>query len=165
VKAMKQCGKAAMESGAAPGTVVTLKVVYRTHSHAQGLLAIVYNVKQTGGILVCCDHGVTTHSGNKKDYWLPVDKHRVVARKDEGCPLPAELTSVREMVLMGQFDTKPCPRILHAKLHEMTTSATSPIKTGKGCKCKKGICEKACGCKKKKLKCHSGCSCNGNCCI
>ena len=154
-----------MESGAAPGVVVTLKVDYRTHSQAQGLLAIVYDVKKTGGILVCCDHGVITHSGTKTDYWVPVDKYRIVAQKDEGCPLPAELTSVCEMVLTGQFNPKLCSRISYAKLHEMTTSATSPIKIGKGCKRKNGICGKACGCKKKKLKCHSGCSCNGNCCI
>ena len=52
-KEIKKCGRAAIESGAAPGAVVTLKVDYRTHSHGQGLLAIVYDVKQTGGILVC----------------------------------------------------------------------------------------------------------------
>jgi hypothetical protein len=72
---MKHCGNAAMESGAAPGAVVTLKVDYRTHSHAQGLLAIVYIVKKTGGILVCCDHGVITHSGTKREYWVPFDKY------------------------------------------------------------------------------------------
>jgi hypothetical protein len=164
-KEIKKCGRAAIESGAAPGAVVTLKVDYRTHPYAQGLLAILYDVKQTGGILVGCDHGVITHSGNKKDYWVPVDKYRVVARKDEGCPLPAELTFVRDMVLTGEFDLNPCPRILYAKLHAKRISATSPIKIGKGCKCKNGICGKACGCKKKKLKCHSRCSCNGNCCI
>ena len=42
---------------------MSLKVDYCTHSHAQGLIAIIYAVKETGGILVCCDHGVITHFG------------------------------------------------------------------------------------------------------
>ena len=41
-KMMERAGKAAIESGAAPGAVVTLTVDYRTHSHAQGLVAIVF---------------------------------------------------------------------------------------------------------------------------
>jgi len=69
IKAMKQCGRAAQAAGAGVGAVVSLKVDYRTHSHAQGLLAIVYEMKQsTGGILVCCEHGVITHDGSRKDY-------------------------------------------------------------------------------------------------
>jgi hypothetical protein len=65
---MKRCGNAAIVSVAEPGTVVTLKVDYRTHSHAQGLIAIIFDVKKTGGILVCCEHGVITHSGTKGNY-------------------------------------------------------------------------------------------------
>jgi len=45
MKAMKQCGCAAQAAGAGIGAVVSLKVDYRTHSHAQGLLAIVYELK------------------------------------------------------------------------------------------------------------------------
>ena len=36
-KEMKRAGAVAIESGAAPGAVVSLKVDYCTHSHAQGL--------------------------------------------------------------------------------------------------------------------------------
>jgi hypothetical protein len=60
---------------------------------------------------VCCDHGVITHSGAKGNYWVPVDKYVIVARKEEGCPLPAELAAVHHMVLSGEFDLKSCPRI------------------------------------------------------
>ena len=89
---MKRSGMAAVNSEAEPGTVVTLQVDYSTHLHAQGLivflLVIVYNVKQTGSILVCCDHGVITHcSRTKADYcwyWVSVNKYSIVARKDEG---------------------------------------------------------------------------------
>jgi hypothetical protein len=68
-KAMKQCGRAAQAAGAGIGAVVSLKVDSCKHSHAQGLLAIVYEMKEdTGGILVCCEHGVITHDGSRKDY-------------------------------------------------------------------------------------------------
>ncbi len=53
--------------------MVTLKVGFRTHSHTQGLLAIVYETKEsTGGILFCCEHGIITHDGSRKDYWFPM---------------------------------------------------------------------------------------------
>ena len=89
LKAMKMCGAVAVTDGIAVGAVVSLKVDYRTHSHANGLLGVVYAVKEeTGGILVCCEHGVITHSGTKGDYWVPYDKYRIVAKKDEVIPLP-----------------------------------------------------------------------------
>jgi hypothetical protein len=164
LKEMKRAGKAAMESGAAAGAVVTLTVDYRTHSHAQGLMAIVYDVKEnTGGIMVCCDHGVITHSGTKADYYVPFGKYTIVASKDEGIPLPSDLQDVRQLVLSGNFKPETCPRISYHKLHEICINATSPIKRNKGCHCRGGVCRKGCGCKKKGVTCHSGCSCLGNC--
>jgi hypothetical protein len=69
IKAMKHCGKTALAARAGIGAVVSLKVDYCTHSHAQGLLAIVYKVNEsTGGILVCCQHGVITHDGTRGNY-------------------------------------------------------------------------------------------------
>jgi hypothetical protein len=90
-----RCGNAAIVSGAEPGAVVTLKVGYRMHLHVQGLIASIFDVKKTGGILVCCNHGIITHSGTKTkgNYGVPVDKYVIVARKEEGCPLPAELAA------------------------------------------------------------------------
>ena len=41
IKAMKICGKAALDSGVGIGALVSLKVDYHTHCHAQGLLVIV----------------------------------------------------------------------------------------------------------------------------
>jgi hypothetical protein len=65
---------AAQAAGAGIGAVVSLKVDYHTHSHAQGLLVIVYEMKEsTGGILVCCEHGGITHDGSRKDCWVPYD--------------------------------------------------------------------------------------------
>ncbi len=55
---------------------------------------------------MCYNHGVITHFGTKGNYWVPVDKYVIVARKEEGCPLPAELVAVCQMVLSGEFDLK-----------------------------------------------------------
>jgi hypothetical protein len=74
---MKNCGKAALESGVGIGDLVSLKIDYRTHYHAQGLLAIVYRFQEnSGGILVCCEHGIVTHGGSSKAYWVPYNKYR-----------------------------------------------------------------------------------------
>jgi hypothetical protein len=73
-KEMKIAGEAASCNGVAPGAVVMLKVDYidyRTHSHAQGLMGIVFDAKPTGGIKVYCDHGIITHSGGPGVYWVP----------------------------------------------------------------------------------------------
>ena len=163
MKDTKRCGAAALELGAAPGAVVTLKVDYRTHSHAQGLIAIVYDVKATGGILACCEHGVITHSGAQGNYWVPVDKYKVIARKEEVIPLTRPLQATRDLVLSGNYQPGDYRRIYYSKLHEKSIEATSPPRRQKGCGCKHGICVKACGCRKKGVSCHSGCSCNGNC--
>jgi hypothetical protein len=164
IKAMKQCGRAAQAAGAGIGAVVSLKVDYRTHSHAQGLLAIVYEMKEsTGGILVCCEHGVITHDGSRKDYWVPYDKYDVKARAQDTCPIEEALQSVRNLVLEGKYNSTDQRRISYSKYHEKEIGSVSPVKKGKGCSCKKG-CGKNCGCKKNGLRCHSGCFCNGNCC-
>ena len=162
-KEMKRAGQAAIRNGVAPGAVVTLKVDYRTHSHAQGLMGIVFDTKPTGGIKVCCDHGIITHSGGPGVYWVPVDKYVVRATPEEFIPIPDELATVRKLVLDGKFQELGVPTISYAKLHEIMLGATSPVKKRAGCKCKKGKCTKNCGCKRKGVRCHSGCTCNGNC--
>ncbi len=83
IKAMKICGQAALDSGVKIGALVSLKVDYRTHCHVQGLLAIVYRFQEnSGGILVCCEHGVITHDGTSNDYWVPYNKYSVIAWND-----------------------------------------------------------------------------------
>jgi hypothetical protein len=58
---MKRCGKEALKSGVSPGAVVSLQVDYRMFYNPEGLVAIVYAVQpKTGGIKVCCEHGVIT---------------------------------------------------------------------------------------------------------
>ncbi len=58
---------------------MTLKVDYRTHSHAYGLMAIVYKALEMGGILVCCEHGVVKSSGTRGDFWVPGNKYKAIA--------------------------------------------------------------------------------------
>jgi hypothetical protein len=51
--------------------------------------------ESTGGILVCCEHGVVTHDGSRKDYWVPYDKYDIKARAQDTCPIEEALQSVR----------------------------------------------------------------------
>jgi len=165
--AMKQCGDAALKAGISPGAVVTLQVDYRTCYNPEGLVAIVYDVNpRTGGIRVCCEHGVITHDGSKGNYWLPRDKYEVKAPVGTYLPLPDDLAQVRKMVEDGVFIMEmeaTMPRISYSQMHQLQINANSPIKKSKGCGCKKGKCGKNCGCKKKNISCHSGCTCTGNC--
>ncbi len=98
-KEIKRAGDAASCNGVPPGAVVTLKVDYRTHSHTQGLIRIVFDAKPTGGIKVCCDHGIITYSAGPGVYWVPVNKYVVRAKPDEFIPIPDELATVRKLVL------------------------------------------------------------------
>ena len=112
---------------------------------------------------MCCEHGVITHSGTKADYWVPVDAYSVIAKADEDAPIPLTLQATRDQVLGDAFNPKDRPRISYAKYHELMIDASSPIKKGKGCKCKGGKCGKSCGCKRNGYSCHSGCICYGKC--
>ena len=98
-QALKQCGKAAVESGVSPGAVVTLQVDYK------GLVATVYAVlPKTGGVKVCCEHGVITHDGSKGVYWVPADKYSMNAPAGMYLPLPEKLAEVWKKVEYGLFD-------------------------------------------------------------
>jgi hypothetical protein len=122
------------------GALVSLKVDYRTHCHAQGLLAIVYQFQEnSGGILVCCEHGIVTHDRTSKDYWVPYDKYRVIARNEVTFPISNNLQVMRDKVLAGCFvDDKTTPQISFSKYVNIDLGTTSPVKKSKGCSCKKG---------------------------
>ena len=110
--------------------------------------------ESTGGILVCCEHGVITHDGTKKDYWIPYEKYHVQAKAEDTLPIEGALQSVRKLVLEGRYNSMNQPRLSYLKYHEKEIGSVSPVKKGKGCSCKKG-CGKNCGCKKKGMRCHS----------
>ncbi len=160
---MRQCGLAAADNRVGIGAIVLLQVDYCTHCHAQGLLAIVYDFHtDTGGVLVVCEHGIITHDGSCNNCWVPYDKYKVVASKDNTFPLHTNLQSVRDIVLAGNFKANYITnRISFSKYVEVDLGAASPVKKCRGCSCKSG-CKKGCGCKKKGVRCHSGCACNDN---
>jgi hypothetical protein len=163
MKAMKQYWEDVEKDGATTGAVVSLKVDYRTHSHAYGLLGIVYkSMNKTGGILVACEHGVITSSGSSKDFWVPSDRYKVVALANQSAAISNELQRVRDEIIGGRYDYAGKPRISYAKYHDIVINATSPTKKGK-CSCKKGCNHTKPSCLRKGLTCHSGCGCNGNC--
>jgi hypothetical protein len=145
IKAVKICGQAAFESGVGIGALVSLKVDYPTDCHAQGLLAIVYRFQEnSGGISVCCEHGIITHDGTSNDYWVPYNKYRVIAQNNTTFPTSNKLQAMRDKVLAGYFvDDKITPRISFSKYVDIDLGTTSPVKKAKGCSCKKG-CNKGC---------------------
>ena len=161
-KAMKQHAAGVKSKGASSGAIVTLKVDYRVHSHASGLMGVVYKALESGGILVACEHGIITSSGSSKDFWVPNDQYKVVALAHERAAITEELQKVRDEIIQGTYNYAEQPRISYAKYHDIIIQSTSPTKRGR-CSCKKGCKKGTCGCLKKGLTCHSGCSCNGNC--
>jgi hypothetical protein len=162
MKEMRRYREGVKSIGVSPGAVITLKVDYRVHSHAYGLLGIVYESKETGGVLVACEHGVITSSGSKKDFWVPNDQYKVVALAGDRAAITPQLQHVRDEITNGTYDYNAKPRISYAKYHDLTIDSTSPTRRGR-CSCKKGCKKTTCGCLKKGLTCHSGCGCNGNC--
>jgi hypothetical protein len=162
MNAMRQYRTGVEVVGVSPGAVITLKVDYRVHSHAYGLLGIVYQAKDTGGVLVACEHGVITSSGSKKDFWVPNDQYKVVALAGVRATITPQLQHVRDEIMNGTYEYDEKQRISYAKYHDITIDSTSPTRRGR-CSCKKGCKKTTCGCLKKSLTCHSGCGCNGNC--
>ena len=94
---------------------------------------------RTGGVRVCCQHGVITHDGGKGDYWVPADKYVIQAPVGTYLPLPSDLSDVRQMVEDGRFIEREhkMPWISYSKMLQLQIDANSPIKKSKGCGCKK----------------------------
>ena len=129
----------------------------------QDFLPLLSILSQSGGILVCCEHGVIIHDGKPREYWVPYDRYKVVADKDTTFPIPPEHQSVCDMVLAGTFDLlAQRRRIFFSKYINIDIHTTGPVKRNKGCSCKNS-CKGSCGCKRKGVNCHSGCSCPENC--
>ena len=138
---MKLCGKAALESGVGIGALVSLKVDYHTNCHAQGLLAIVYRFQEnSGGILVCWEHGIITHDRSSKDYWVPCNTYRVIAGYDSTFPVSKKLQAVRDKVSAGNFvDDKVTPRISFSKYVDIDLGTASPVKKVEGLLLQEGM--------------------------
>ena len=116
---MKIAGMEAKKNGVALGAIVKLNVDYRTHCHASALIGIVFGFKpETGGVTVCCEHGVITHDGSRNPYYVPVDKYAVIAKPNENIPISKELMAVRKVVLAGKYNAKIQKTISYSKYHQ-----------------------------------------------
>ena len=79
---MKKRYKAGMKDRASNvsfGDVVTIWVDPRVHSHAHGVVAIVVNSKETGGILACANGGCIVNGKTKREWWIPADGYALKA--------------------------------------------------------------------------------------
>ena len=85
------------------GSAIMIWVDPRVASHAQGVMAIVFAAKETGGILVCAHRGVIVNGITKKEWWIAVDGYALKAIHDEMVVLLPNLAEVRKQILAGSF--------------------------------------------------------------
>ena len=84
-----------------PGVVVTIRVGSKFVSHSVGVIGVVADAKDTGGLQVVCASGLI-------NYWVPYGEYAIVAKADEDCPLPDDLKNKRKSILNGLFDIATC---------------------------------------------------------
>ena len=65
------------------GDVVTIWVDPRVASHARGVVSIVVNLTETGGVLACANGGCIVNGQTKRERWIAADGYEVKARKNE----------------------------------------------------------------------------------
>lgn len=144
------------------GDVVTVWVDPRVASHARGVVAIVVNSKESGGILACADGGCIVNGKTKKEWWIASDGYELKARKDEPVTLSPTLAEVQRQVIGGIFSWVRHRKCSLADAHKETIGASSPCLRS-NCHCKGGKCTKRCGCYRNGRACSSTCACSGKC--
>lgn len=85
------------------GDVVTIWVDPRVASHAHGVVAIVVNLTEIGGILAFANEGCIVNGKTKREWWIAADGYEVKARKNEPVTLSPTLAEVQRHVLVGTF--------------------------------------------------------------
>lgn len=110
------------------GSKIKLNVDYCMHCHASALIGIVFGFKlETGGVKVCCEHGVITHDGSRNPYYVPVDKYAVIAKPNENIPISKELAAVRKVVLLaGKYNAKIQKTISYSKYVDLEHDPSTP---------------------------------------
>ena len=94
-----------------PGVVVTVQVDSRDVSHPQGFKSVVFHTKEdTGGVQVVCAAGLLCSTNAKKEYWMPFDKSKVIARAHEQYAMTHDLLMIRYSILAGEFNMITCDR-------------------------------------------------------
>ena len=144
------------------GDVVTVWVDPRVASHARGVVAIVVNSKESGGILACADGGCIVNGKTKKEWWIASDGYELKARKDEPVTLSPTLAEVQRQVIGGIFSWVRHRKCSLADAYKESIGASSPCLRS-NCHCKFGKCTKRCGCYRNGRACSSTCACSGKC--
>lgn len=153
--------KAMIEKGVVVGAVVTVKMDIRDVSHPHGIQGVVVSTNGTGGVIVCSQWGVLVQGVQKREYWIPRDRYKVVYEADHDAVVSDELDNIKAEVLNGTFDRKKVSKVTLQEAHRNLVGETPQGK--RKCTCKKGKCTPKCGCWRNKISCSSGCVCHGNC--
>ena len=141
------------------GSAVNLKMDYRDVTHPRGVNGIVFGVskKNPTSIHVVTIAGIITHGAEKKLYYIPSDRYKILA---PDCVLPHKLEILRASVHNGDFDPSSQPR---TTMQQANSQVYGQSPGGKlKCACKSRNC-KGCKCSKAKTACTSACACNGSC--
>ena len=152
-----------MSAGVTIGSVVTIHVDRRVASHPRGVIAVVFDFKEsTGGIIACSESGIICNGMSKKVWWIPSDQYKLIGNADDKTALPRGLLTVQQNVKAGTFDPICYGKCTLSVAHQQSVGASSPCKKGT-CGCSGGKCSGRCGCIRGKRGCSSTCSCSGNC--
>ena len=89
---------------------MTLQVDRRVASFPfpRGVIAVVVECKETGGIIACTEAGIITNGHSKKEWWIPSDGHKLHVNTVTAGTTPPELTprldQIRKATLGGTFE-------------------------------------------------------------
>jgi hypothetical protein len=64
-------------------SVLTVQVDSWDVIDPHGLIGVITDVKITGGVLVICKSGLLCAMNAKTEYWIPVDRYKLIARAHE----------------------------------------------------------------------------------
>ena len=141
------------------GTLVNLKMDYRDITHPRGVNAVVFSVSphDTGSVAVVTTAGVIAHGPQKKLFYVPSDRYKVL---HEDSVVSPKLVAIQSALLDGTFRVGDHPHVTMQQAHSLNYNRSTGARLK--CKCKTGIC-KNCRCAKAGEACTSGCTCNGSC--
>jgi hypothetical protein len=157
-KMRKQRETDVIQRSAVVGDCVVMEMDKRDVPHARGLLGVVFGVGSGGGALVVTRGGIISHAG--KEYFVPLEKYKVIVEGAVGSVLSNELQAVRVTIRTGYFVPDMIVKTSMVAAYRLEYGGTTIASTG--CNCKKS-CLRHCGCQKKKMACGEGCKCQGQC--
>ena len=124
----------------------------------RGILAVVFDFRQTCGVQVVTPSGIIT-TGRGKPLFFPRDKFEV--KPDNVITGHPQLVPLVSAASGGNFRVENYRTQTIAKAHKADYGGHPLPK--RGCGCKKGGCTGNCGCKKQEAACGPKCACRGKC--